>query len=261
MHAIVVDESAAERPLGWQEVPDPAAAAGEVLVAVHATAVNRADLMQRAGNYPPPPGASPYLGLEVAGTIAVLGADVTDWQVGDRVCAIVTGGGYAELAAVPAATLMRIPAGMGFTDAAAIPEVFLTAYVNLFQEGGLAAGERLLVHGGASGVGTAAIQLARQAGAWIAVTARDERKLAVCRELGAQLGIDHTACDFQEELESNGGGVDVVLDMVGADYLERNLAVLRPRGRLVVISVLSGAGGQIDLRALLVRRLRLIGST
>ncbi len=260
MHAIVVGR-APEHSLRWEEVSEPAPPpAGHVLVDVAATAVNRADLMQRAGRYPPPPGASDILGLEIAGRIGALGQGVAEWSAGDRVCAIVPGGAYAERCAVPAGSLMRVPERLSLTEAAAVPEAFLTAYVNLFQEAELRAGESVLIHGGASGVGTAAIQLAACAGARVAVTARDERKLAVCRRLGAELAIDHTRQDFAAEIERDWGGVDMVLDIVGADYLERNLRVLATRGRLVLLATLGGAQATVDLAALMRRRIRIIGS-
>ena len=260
MHAIVVGR-APERSLRWEEVAEPAPPpAGHVLVEVAATAVNRADLLQRAGHYPPPPAASDILGLEIAGRIAGLGAGVTGWSAGDRVCAIVAGGAYAERCPVHAGSLMRVPERLSLTAAAAVPEAFLTAFVNLFQEAELRAGESVLIHGGASGVGTAAIQLAVCAGARVAVTARDERKLAVCRRLGAELAIDHTRQDFAAEIEQAWGGVDVVLDIVGAGYLERNLRVLSTRGRLVLLATLGGAQATLDLAALMRGRLRIIGS-
>ncbi len=260
MHAIVVGRPP-ERSLRWEEVADPAAPpAGQVLVEVAATAINRADLMQRAGRYPPPSGASDILGLEIAGRIGALGQGVTAWSAGDRVCAIVAGGAYAERCPVPAGSLMRVPERLSLTEAAAVPEAFLTAYVNLFQEAELRAGESVLIHGGASGVGTAAIQLAACAGARVAVTARDERKLSVCRRLGAELAIDHTRQDFAAEIEQAWGGVDVVLDIVGAGYLERNLRVLATRGRLVLLATLGGAQATVDLAALMRRRIRIIGS-
>lgn len=260
MHAIVVGR-APEHSLRWEQVADPAPPpAGHVLVEVAATAVNRADLLQRAGRYPPPSGASDILGLEIAGRIGALGQGVAAWSAGDRVCAIVAGGAYAERCAVSAGSLMRVPERLSLTEAAAVPEAFLTAYVNLFQEAELRAGESVLIHGGASGVGTAAIQLAACAGARVAVTARDERKLSVCRRLGAGLAIDHTRQDFAAEIEREWGGVDVVLDIVGADYLERNLRVLATRGRLVLLATLGGTQATVDLAALMRRRIRIIGS-
>jgi putative PIG3 family NAD(P)H quinone oxidoreductase len=261
MKAIIVDESSPDRTLLWQETPDPTPAAGEVLVAVHATALNRADLFQRAGNYPPPPGASPILGLEAAGVIAALGAGVTGWDVGDAVCALLPGGGYAEKVTVPAAMLMPIPLGWSMAQAAALPEVYLTAWVNIYAEAALQPGEVLLVHGGASGVGTAAIQLAVMSGNPVIVTAGSDEKCATCMALGATAAINYRTQEWAEAVrEAAPQGVDVILDMVGADYLSDNLALLRLRGRLVFISTLSGGVAQIDIRQLMGRRLRLIGS-
>lgn len=262
MKAIVVQTDQESRPLSWQEVPEPTYTADEVLVDIYATALNRADLAQRAGNYPPPPGAPDILGLEMAGTVAKVGANVTGWQPGDRACALLPGGGYAEQVSVPAEMLMPIPAGWSFEQAAGLPEVFFTAYLNLFMEASLKKGETVLIHGGASGVGTAGIQLAHQAGCRVFVTAGDEEKLARCRELGAELAINYKEEDFVERIQAytNNEGVDVIMDMVGAPYLERNLALLKVYGRLVFISMLGGAKTEINLGALMGRRLRLIGS-
>jgi len=262
MKAIVVQSDQEDRPLVWQDVPDPSYGPDEVLVHIHAAALNRADLMQRAGNYPPPPGAPDILGLEMAGEIVAVGNNVSDWQIGDRVCALLPGGGYAEQVNVPGQMLMPIPDDWSYEQAAAVPEVFLTAYVNLFMEGELQTGETVLIHGGASGVGTAAIQLARQAGCRVFTTAGTEEKIARCEPLGAELAINYKQEDFAESIETytNGEGVDVILDMVGAAYLERNLRLLKLRGRLVFISMLSGAKTEINLGALMGRRLRIIGS-
>lgn len=262
MKAIVVQTNQEGQPLAWQEVENPTYTADEVLVDIYATALNRADLMQRAGKYPPPPGASQILGLEMAGRIAVPGSNVTGWQAGDRVCALLSGGGYAEQASVPAQMLMPIPEGWSYEQAAALPEVFLTAFVNLFMEAALQPSETVLIHGGASGVGTAAIQLARQAGCRVFVTAGTAEKTARCAELGAELAINYKVEEFDDRIRAytNGQGVDVILDMVGAAYLERNLQLLNLRGRLVLISTLSGAKTNIDLRLLMGRRLRLSGS-
>ena len=262
MKAIVVQSDQENRPLIWQEVPDPMYGPDEVLVDIHAAALNRADLMQRAGNYPPPAGASDILGLEMAGRIAGVGANVTDWQIGDRVCALLPGGGYAEQVNVPQQMLIPIPDNWSYEQGAAIPEVFLTAFVNLFIEAGLQEGETVLIHGGASGVGTAGIQLAREAGCRVFTTAGTEEKVIRCADLGAELAINYKQEDFAERIEAhtNGEGVDVILDMVGAAYLERNLRLLKLRGRLVFISMLSGAKTEINLGALMGRRLRLIGS-
>ncbi|MEX1018106.1 MAG: NAD(P)H-quinone oxidoreductase [Litorilinea sp.] len=262
MYAIQVDEATPERTLHWQPVDAPIPAPDEVLVDVVATALNRADLMQRKGNYPPPPGVADIMGLEMAGRVAALGTEVTGWQVGDAVCALLPGGGYAEQVTVPAAMLMPIPTGWTFAQAAGLPEVFLTAHVNMFMEAALQPGERILVHGGASGVGTAAIQLAKAAGNPIYVTAGSEEKVQACRDLGAELAINYGTTDFVEAVRdaTDGAGVDVIMDMVGADYFARNLELLRVRGRLVFIATLSGAETALNISALMGRRLRLIGS-
>ena len=262
MKAIVVQNDQPGDPLAWTEVPDPGYASDEVLVDVHATALNRADLMQRAGHYPPPPGASPYMGLEMAGTVAAVGADVSGWQPGDRVYALLTGGGYAERVNVPAAMLLPMPDAWDFTYAGGIPEVFLTAYLNLFMEAGLQAGDTVLMHGGASGVGTAGIQMAHHAGCKVLVTAGTEEKTARCRELGADLAVNYKDRDFVAEIQdfTDGAGVDVIMDMVGAAYLARNLSLLKVYGRLVIIALLGGATAEINLGHLMRPRLRLIGS-
>lgn len=260
MNAILVDEQSPERTLRWAEVPDPAPGPGEVLVDIHATAVNRADLLQRAGNYPPPPGTPPYLGLEMAGVVAGLGTGVKGWQPGERVCALLAGGGYTERVAVPAPLLVRLPADWGFAKAAAFPEVFYTAFVNLFMEAQLQPGESVLIHGGASGVGTAAIQLARAAGCRVAVTAGTPAKRTRCLELGAELAIDYREGDFAEVVLAHLGGVEVILDISGGAYLERNLRALKLKGRLVLIALLGGPTAPIDLGLVLRKRLRLIGS-
>jgi tumor protein p53-inducible protein 3 len=262
MKAIVVDNTRPGYPLNWTEVPSPSIAAGEVLVNIHAAALNRADLMQRAGNYPPPPGAPETLGLEMAGEIAALGPDVTGWQVGDRVCALLPGGGYGEQINVPNQMLIAIPEEWSYEQAAAIPEVFLTAYVNLFMEASLQPGETVLIHGGASGVGTAAIQLAHKKGCRVFVTAGTPEKTDFCRKLGAELAINYKTDDFAERIKehTDEAGVDVILDMVGADYLARNINLLKLNGRLVFISTLSGSKSDIDLRYLMGKRLKLIGS-
>lgn len=262
MYALQVDTTREERPLIWAEIADPDVGPGDVLVLVRATALNRADLMQRAGKYPPPPGASEIIGLEMAGEIAALGSAVSDWQVGDRVCALLPGGGYAELAAVPAGMLMPVPAGWSFAEAAALPEVYLTAFVNLYMEAALRPGETVLVHGGASGVGTAAIQLCNAAGNPIFVTAGSDEKCARCVELGADAAINYRTTDWVAALKarSGGAGVDVIMDMVGASYFGQNLSLLNTRGRLVQISTLSGVRAELDLRQIMGRRLRIIGS-
>ncbi len=218
--------------------------------------------MQRAGNYPPPPGAPDILGLEMAGLIAQVGTNVSDWRIGDWVCALLPGGGYAEQVAVPHGLLMPLPSGWTYQQAGAMPEVFLTAFVNLYMEANLQPGETILMHGGASGVGTAAIQLARATGNPIIVTASSQEKCDACLKLGAALAINYKEEDFVERVRvfTDGAGVDVIMDMVGANYLERNLSLLKLRGRLVFISMLSGGQTPINLGALMGKRLRLIGS-
>lgn len=262
MKAIVIQTDHSDKPLVWQEVPNPTYSADEVLVDIYAAALNRADLAQRAGNYPPPPGASSILGLEIAGRIAAVGANVTGWKVGDRVCALLTGGGYAEQVNVPASMLMLVPDDWSYEQAAAIPEVFFTAFVNLFGEAGVQKGETLLIHAGASGVGTAAIQLLCEAGCHALATAGSDEKIAYCLKLGAELAVNYKKEDFVERVmaHTNGQGVDVILDNVGAAYLERNVRLLKLKGRLVFIGTMSGSQAEINIGALMGRRLRLIGS-
>jgi putative PIG3 family NAD(P)H quinone oxidoreductase len=244
------------------EVATPRPGPHEVLVKVHATAVNRADLLQRRGLYPPPPGAPDILGLEAAGEIAEKGAAVSHWSVGERVCALLSGGGYAEYVAVNEGVLLPIPNHLTYEEAAAIPEVFYTAFVNLFLEADLKAGERVLIHAGASGVGTAGIQLARQRGATVYITASSERKITRCLELGAHFGINYTTEDFEQRVKelTKTKGVDVILDCVGGSYLNKNIALLSLKGRLVLIGLMGGADAEINLRPLLTKRIRLIGS-
>ncbi len=229
---------------------------------MHATAVNRADLLQRRGFYPPPPGESEILGLEAAGVVASVGAKVTSVKVGDRVCCLLAGGGYAEQVVVNEAMALPIPAGLDFVQAAAIPEAFYTAFVNIVQEASLAKGERVLIHAGASGVGTAAIQLVKAFGAVAYVTAGSDDKLARCRELGADAGINYKTESFPERIAAltDGEGVDVILDCIGGSYLEGNVASLRSRGRLVIIGLMGGTKADVNLGLLVSRRLRVIGS-
>ena len=263
MKAIVFDAPGDESVLRIAEVPVPDLVAGSVRLRVAAAAVNRADLMQRQGMYPPPPGASELLGLECAGVISEVAPDVEGWRPGDRAMALLAGGGYAEETVVHAGSLMPVPEALSLEQAAAIPEVFLTVFLNVFQLGGLPPGGTALVHGGGSGIGTAAIQLVRAAGAKIVVTAGSEEKCRRCRELGADVAVNYRTGDFASEaLEATGGrGVDVVLDSIGAPYLEANLKALAVGGRLVLIGLMGGARVEINLAALLVRRLQVIGST
>jgi putative PIG3 family NAD(P)H quinone oxidoreductase len=258
--AILLDQPGDPDVLRYGDAPDPQPAADELLVRVHATAVNRADLLQRRGAYPPPPGASPILGLELAGEVVT---PAGDWHTGDRVMAVVTGGGYAELAAVPAGMAMRIPERLSYEQAAAIPEAFLTAYLNLFTLGRLQPGETVLVHAGASGVGTAAIQLARATGARALTTAGSDEKLALCRELGAELAMHYKRESFPERVAdfTQGRGVDVVLDFVGAPYWDANLAALAQGGRLMLIGFLGGSRGELDLGPIMSKSLTITGTT
>jgi putative PIG3 family NAD(P)H quinone oxidoreductase len=257
MRAITIPSPGGPEVLTLTEVPDPEPGPGEVLLEVTATAVNRADLMQRQGHYPAPPGVPADIpGLECSGRIAALGEGVTGWQVGDEVCALLAGGGYAERAAVPAGQLMTVPEGMSLLDAAALPETVCTVWSNVFQVARLQPGEVLLIHGGSSGVGTTAIQLASQFGARVCCTAGSPAKLARCRQLGAELAIDYRGEDFVELVRkaTDGHGADVVLDIVGAAYLGRNVDVLATGGRLVVIGTQGGTRGELDLRVLLGKR-------
>lgn len=262
MYAIQIQQEQPDRPLVWQESADPVIGPDEVRVMIHATALNRADLAQRAGHYPPPPGAPDILGLEMAGTVAEVGANVQQWRPGDPVCALLGGGGYAEAVAVHQEMLMPIPLGWSFEEAAALPEVYLTAFVNLFMEAALQPGESVLVHGGASGVGTAAIQLLHNADHTVLVTAGTPEKVARCRELGAAVAINYREEDFAAAVRaaSGGAGVDVILDMVGGDYYERNIDLLKLKGRMVFIATLGGSQAPLDIGRLMRKRLRLIGS-
>jgi tumor protein p53-inducible protein 3 len=249
--------------LVWSDAPDPTPAPGEIVIDVKASAVNRADLLQRKGLYPPPPGAPDILGLEAAGTVAALGEGVGGWTIGQPVMTLLAGGGYAEKVAVNAGQVMAIPAGMSFTNAAALPEAFLTAYMNLFDLGKLAAGETVLIHAGGSGVGTAAIQIAREIGASVIVTAGDPEKLQKCTDLGANHVVNYKAESFAERVReiTSGAGVNLILDFVGADYFEPNLASLALGGRLVLIGQLSGGKTNIDLSYVMRRRLTITGTT
>ncbi|MFF4752443.1 NAD(P)H-quinone oxidoreductase [Streptomyces sp. NPDC002514] len=257
MHAITIPEPGGPEALVWSEVPDPAPPGeGEVLVDVVAGAVNRADVLQRQGFYNPPPGASPYPGLECSGRIAAIGPGVTGWAVGDEVCALLAGGGYAERVVVPVGQLLPVPEGVDLKQAAALPEVVCTVWSNVFMIAQLRPGEVLLVHGGSSGIGTMAIQLAKSVGAKVAVTAGSKEKLERCAELGADILINYREQDFVAELEraTDGAGADVILDNMGAKYLERNVRALAVNGRLAVIGLQGGSKGELNLGALLAKR-------
>jgi len=263
MRAVVMDGFGGPEVLRPGKVPRPSAGPGQVLIRVAATSVNRADLQQRTGNYPPPPGESEILGLEVAGVIASLGEGVAGWQVGDRVMTLVGGGGYADYAVAPASTLLPVPGNLDLVRAAAITEVWITAWLNVFKEAGLLGGETLLVHGGASGVGTAAIQLAKALGpAAVIVTVGSQDKAAACKALGADHAILYKDEDFSKRvLEITGKrGADVILDHIGAAYLEPNLSCLALYGRLVIIGLLGGAKAELNIGRLMVKRQRVIGS-
>ncbi|MET8381374.1 NAD(P)H-quinone oxidoreductase [Streptosporangium canum] len=256
MHAIVIDKPGGPEVLTWREVPEPRPGPGDVLIDVAASAVNRADVMQRQGLYDPPPGAPPYPGLECSGVVAEVGSDVEDFKPGDRVCALLAGGGYAERIAVPWQQVMRVPEGVDLVEAAALPEVACTVWSNVFMTARLRKGETLLVHGGASGIGTLAVQLAKAFGSHVVVTAGSAEKIARCVELGADEGINYREEDFAERVRA-----DVILDIVGGRYLPGNVKALKTGGRLVVIGMQGGSKGELDLGALLVKRASVHGTT
>ena len=253
---MTISEPGGPEVLGWGDVPDPVCGPGEVIVDVVASAVNRADLLQRQGFYPPPKGASDILGLECSGIVSEVGECVTGWSVGDEVCALLSGGGYAERVAVPAGQLLPRPAGVELATAAALPEVTCTVWSNVFLLARLRRGESFLVHGGSSGIGTMAIQLAARAGARVFATAGTAAKLGVCRELGADVAINYRDEDFVARVqeETGGAGVDVVLDNMGAKYLARNVDSLATGGRLVVIGMQGGTKAELDLGRLMAKR-------
>ena len=257
MRAIV-----AESPdqLSWQEVPDATAGPGEVLIKVAAAGVNRADVLQAAGKYPPPPGASDIIGMEVSGVVADAGEGVTDWSAGQEVCALLAGGGYAEYVAVPAGQVMPVPDGVDLVDAAGLPEVACTVWSNLVMVAHLGKGQLLLVHGGGSGIGSHAIQVARALGAHVAVTAGSADKLEFCRELGAEITINYRDEDFVARLRDE-SGADVILDIMGAAYLDRNIDALATDGQLVIIGMQGGVEGELNIGKLLMKRARVIGTT
>jgi putative PIG3 family NAD(P)H quinone oxidoreductase len=260
MHAIVA-ESAEE--LVWQQVPDVAAGRGEVLIKVSAAGVNRADLLQAAGLYPPPPGASELLGMEVSGVIEAVGDDVADWSPGQEVCALLAGGGYAEYVAVPAGQVLPHPVGLDLVDSAGVPEVACTVWSNLVMTAHLSEGQLLLMHGGASGVGSHAIQVARALGARVAVTAGSAAKLEACRELGAEILINYRDEDFVARVHeaTDGAGADVIFDIMGAAYLDRNIDALATEGRLVIIGMQGGVKGELNIAKLMGKRAHVIGTT
>jgi NADPH2:quinone reductase len=256
MRAISIRKPGGPDMLEWIGFPDPVPGDGEVLIDVVASAINRADLLQRQGLYPPPKGASKILGLECSGTIAALGPDVTDWKIGDEVCALLSGGGYADQVAVPAAQVLPVPRGVDLMSAAALPEVACTVWSNVVMLGNLTEGELLLIHGGAGGIGTHAIQVGKALGATVAATAGSADRVARCRQLGADIAIDYHDDDFGAALlaASGGRGADVILDNMGASYLARNIAALADSGRLLVIGLQGGRKAELDIAALLGKR-------
>jgi putative PIG3 family NAD(P)H quinone oxidoreductase len=262
MRAVIATESGGPEVLALTELPDPVPGPGEVLVRVAATAVNRADMLQRMGLYNPPPGASEVIGLECSGTIEALGPDLGEatWSVGDEVCALLAGGGYAELVAVPVGQVMPVPAGLSLVEAGALPEVACTVWSNVFMLAGLQATDRFLVHGGAGGIGTFAIQLASALGAKVFTTAGSAEKLAVCADLGADVTINYREEDFVEVL-TQAGGADVILDNMGAAYLERNVKALADEGRLVIIGMQGGTKAELDIARLLTKRAAVLATS
>jgi len=256
MRAVTVSEPGGPEVLSLSELPDPEPGPGEVVIDVAATAVNRADLLQRQGLYPPPPGASEIIGLECSGTVSAVGPEVGDRKVGDEVCALLAGGGYATRVGVPAGQVMPVPPGVDLVTAAALPEVACTVWSNVFMIAGLQPEEHLLVHGGAGGIGTFAIQLASVLGARVLTTAGSAEKLAVCADLGADVTINYREDDFVEAVRAatDGHGADVILDNMGASYLGRNVDALATEGRLVIIGMQGGTKGELDIAALLRKR-------
>ncbi|WP_306363238.1 NAD(P)H-quinone oxidoreductase [Nocardia sp. CC227C] len=255
MYAVTLDEFGGPEVMRWAEVPDPPAPGpGEVAIEVVAAGVNRADLLQRQGFYPPPPGASEIIGLECSGVVAEVGAGVRDPRPGDRVCALLSGGGYAERVVVPATQVLPVPEEMDLAAAAALPEVAATVWSNLVMRAGLHAGQLLLIHGGGSGIGTHAIQVAVSRGARVAVTAGSRLKLDACAELGASILINYREQDFVEALRAEGAGADIILDVMGASYLSRNIDALAEDGQLVVIGMQGGVKAELNLGALLGKR-------
>ena len=263
MRAVVITSPGDPDVLKLTEVPDPVPGPGEVLVEVAAAGVNRADVLQRMGFYPPPPGAPPYPGLECSGRISALGPGVTVWQPGDEVCALLGGGGYAEQVAVPQGQLLPVPDGVSLVDAAGLPETACTVYATVFQQARLTPGETILVHGGAGGIGTIAIQLAKSFGARVICTAGTPAKLERCTELGADLAVSYVRDDFVSAVDvfTGGRGADVILDIVGGPYLARNVAALATGGRLLVVSTQGGSSAELDLQMLMRKRAGILAST
>ena len=263
MRAVVITSPGDPDVLKLTEVPDPVPGPGEVLVEVAAAGVNRADVLQRMGFYPPPPGAPPYPGLECSGRISALGPGVTVWQPGDEVCALLGGGGYAEQVAVPQGQLLPVPDGVSLVDAAGLPETACTVYATVFQQARLTPGETILVHGGAGGIGTIAIQLAKSFGARVICTAGTSAKLERCTELGADLAVSYVRDDFVSAVDvfTGGRGADVILDIVGGPYLARNVAALATGGRLLVVSTQGGSSAELDLQMLMRKRAGILAST
>lgn len=263
MRAIAIAEPGGPEVLALAELPDPVPAAGEVLVRVHAAGVNRADVVQRQGFYPPPPGAPDTPGLEVAGEIVALGEGVDAWSIGDRVCALLAGGGYAEFALANAAECLPIPDNLSYEEAAGLPETVLTVWSNVMQRAAIRPGETFLVHGGSSGIGTTAIQMLKAFGCTVYATAGSPEKVAVCQQLGASRCVNYREEDFLEVLtaETRGQGVDVILDMVGGDYVDRNIRLAAVSGRIVNIAYLKGSQVQVNLMPVMLKRLQLTGST
>lgn len=258
MWAVVVED---DQPLKLGQVETPVCGANDVIVKVITAGLNRADLVQRRGMYPPPKGASPIMGLECAGEIVETGTDVSDWAVGDRICGLMAGGGYAEFAAVDQGALFRIPDGMSYNEAGALPEVMMTVWANIFDRCQFKAGEALLIHGGTSGIGTMAIQMARHAGAEkIMITAGSAEKCAFAKDLGADVAINYREQDFEDIVRSE-GGADVILDMVGGDYVQKNISAAKVGGRIVNIAYMQGAQVELNLMPLMLKRLVLTGTT
>lgn len=263
MTAIAITQPGGPDVLKPVTMPTPAPGAGEVLIKVEAAGVNRPDVLQRKGAYPPPPGASEIPGLEVAGEVVALGENASQWEIGNKVCALVAGGGYAQYCVVHETNALPVPAGLTMAEAAGVPETFFTVWTNVFERGALKLGESLLVHGGSSGIGTTAIQIASQLGSTVYTTAGSADKCAACEELGAQRAINYREEDFVEVLKQETGkkGIDVTLDMVGGDYIQRNIKAAARDGRIVNIAFLNGSKAEVDFMMVMLKRLTLTGST